>query len=248
MRKDTYDIEWTLEKSHWWFTGRRRIFKTLLSSLMIRDGSTVLDVGCGVGSNLFLLQSMGFKVVGIDSEIYSLFFAQKNSLVPLINADLLTLPIKSNSAELIVAADILEHLEKDNRGIKEMYRVLERMGKIMITVPAFQALWGTQDMVGMHKRRYVKKELLKKMEQEGFTILRSSYFNFLLFFPILFTRWLIRFCGLKIESENKINHPLINLFLKSIFSLESYLLRYISFPFGVSIFCVAIKDRGLLDE
>jgi SAM-dependent methyltransferase len=241
MKKATYDIESNLEKSHWWFAGRRRLFKTLLSSLMIHNGSTVLDVGCGVGSNLPLLKSMGFKVIGIDSEIYSLFFTKKTSGVPLLNADLLTLPIKSNSVGLIIATDILEHLEKDVMGIKEIYRVLGRMGKVIITVPAFQALWGTQDIVGMHKRRYSKKELTQKIEQEGFTILKSSYFNFILFFPILLARWFIRFWGLDIESENKINHPLINNFFKTIFSLEPYLLRYISFPFGVSIFCVARK-------
>ena len=241
MKKATYDIESNLEKSHWWFAGRRRLFKTLLSSLMIHNGSTVLDVGCGVGSNLPLLKSMGFKVIGIDSEIYSLFFTKKTSGVPLLNADLLTLPIKSNSVGLIIATDILEHLEKDVMGIKEIYRVLGRMGKVIITVAAFQALWGTQDIVGMHKRRYSKKELAQKIEQEGFTILKSSYFNFILFFPILLARWFIRFWGLDIESENKINHPLINNFFKTIFSLEPYLLKYISFPFGVSIFCVARK-------
>ena len=241
MKKATYDIEWNLEKSHWWFAGRRRLFKALLSSLMIHNGSTVLDVGCGVGSNLPLLKSMGFKVIGIDSEIYSLFFTKKTSGVPLLNADLLTLPIKSNSVGLIIATDILEHLEKDVMGIKEIYRVLGRMGKVIITVPAFQALWGTQDIVGMHKRRYSKKELIQKIEQEGFTILKSSYFNFFLFFPILFARRLIHLLKFKIESENRINFPLLNYFLKIIFSLEPYLLRYISFPFGVSIFCVARK-------
>lgn len=243
MKKATYDIEWNLEKSHWWFAGRRRLFKALLSSLMIHNGSTVLDVGCGVGSNLPLLKSMGFKVIGIDSEIYSLFFTKKTSGVPLLNANLLTLPIKSNSVGLIIATDILEHLEKDVMGIKEIYRVLGRMGEVIITVPAFQVLWGTQDIVGMHKRRYSKKELAQKIEQEGFTILKSSYFNFILFFPILLARWFIRFWGLDIESENKINHPLINIFFKTIFSLEPYLLRYISFPFGVSIFCVARKGN-----
>jgi hypothetical protein len=185
---------------------------------------------------------MGFKVIGIDSEIYSLFFTNKTSELPLINADLLTLPIKSNSVGMIMATDILEHLEKDVMGIKEIYRVLGRMGKVIITVPAFQALWGTQDVVGMHKRRYSKKELTQKIEQEGFTIIKSSYFNFFLFFPILLARWFIRFWGLNIESENKINHPLINNFLKTIFSLEAYILKYISFPFGVSIFCVARKN------
>jgi len=241
MKKITYDIEWNLERSHWWFTGRRRLLKTLLSFLKIRRDSTVIDVGCGVGSNLTLLKSMGFKVIGIDSEIYSLSFAKKLSGVFLINGNLLRLPIKSNSIDLIVATDILEHLNEDTIGIKEIHRTLAREGMVVLTVPAFEFLWGTQDVVGMHKRRYSKKEFLRKLEHEGFTILKSSYFNFILFTPILFARRMIRLLGLKIASENEINFPLINFFLKAIFSLESFILRYFPFPLGVSIFCIAQK-------
>ncbi|MDI7258315.1 MAG: class I SAM-dependent methyltransferase [Thermodesulfobacteriota bacterium] len=241
MKKITYDIEWDLERSHWWFDGRRRLLKFLISSLDIRKNSPVIDVGCGVGSNLTLLKSMGYKVIGIDSEIYSLSLARKVSGVPLVNGDLLMLPVKSNAISLLIATDILEHLEKDAIGLREIYRSLEEGGKVILTVPAFRFLWGTQDIVGMHKQRYTKKELLRKIEQEGFIILKSSYFNLILFFPILLMRRMIRLFGLKIQSENKINHPIINFFLKILFSVEPYLLKNISFPFGVSIFCIAKK-------
>jgi SAM-dependent methyltransferase len=242
MKKITYDIEWSIERSHWWFTGRRRLLKTLLSYTGIHKNSLVIDVGCGVGSNLTLLKSMGFEVIGIDSEIYSLSFAKEIPEVSLINGDLLRLPIKSNSIGLIIATDILEHLNEDTIGIKEIHRVLAHRGMVVLTVPAFKFLWGTQDMVGMHKRRYSKNDILGKLEQVGFKILKSSYFNFFLFIPILVVRRIIRFLGLKIASENEINFRLINFFLKAIFSIEFYILKYFSFPFGVSIFCVAKKE------
>ena len=69
----------------------------------------------------------------------------------------------------MIATDILEHLDDDSIGIKEIYRTLTREGKVILTVPAFEFLWGIQDVVGMHKRRYSKKEFLRKVEQEGFT-------------------------------------------------------------------------------
>lgn len=242
MKKITYDIEWNLERTHWWFNGRRRLLKFLLSYLSIQKDSPVIDVGCGVGSNLPLLKSMGFKVIGIDSESYGLSFAKNLSEVLLINGDVLNLPVKSNSIELVIATDILEHLDDDSIGIKEIYRTLTRKGKVILTVPAFAFLWGIQDVVGMHKRRYSKNEFLKKVEREGFTVLKSSYFNFFLFFPIFLGRRLIRLFGLKIESENKINSPLINFFLRTIFGIEPYILKYFSFPFGVSVFCIARKS------
>ena len=245
MKKITYDIEWNLESTHWWFSGRRRLLKFLLSYLSIQRDSPVIDVGCGVGSNLPLLKSMGFKVIGIDSESYGLSFAKNLSEVLLINGDALNLPVKSNSIELVIATDILEHLDDDSVGIKEIHRTLTREGKVILTVPAFEFLWGIQDVVGMHKRRYSKNEFLKKVEREGFTVLKSSYFNFFLFFPIFLVRRLIRLFGLKIESENKINSPLINFFLRTLLGIEPYILKYFSFPFGVSIFCIARKSETI---
>lgn len=242
MKKITYDIEWELQSSHWWFQGRRRLLKSLLSRNEIQKNCPLVDIGCGVGSNLSLLLSLGFMAVGMDSEIYSLSLAKRRfPEIPLINADLLKLPLKTNSVELIMATDILEHLQDDILGIKEIYRVLRQEGKVVLTVPAFQFLWGIQDDVGKHQRRYSKKQLKEKMEREGFKILRFSYFNFFLFFPILLARRLIHLFSLRIDSENKINAPLINFFLKGIFSLESSILKYGSFPFGVSIFCIAQK-------
>jgi ubiquinone/menaquinone biosynthesis C-methylase UbiE len=242
MKKITYDIEWSLESTHWWFCGRRRLLKFLLSFLNSQRDAPVLDVGCGVGSNLQLFESLGFKVIGIDSEYYSLSLAKGCiSSTFLVNGDLTALPFKANSVGLIIATDILEHLDEDTIGIKEIYRTLKNEGKVMMTVPAFKFLWGVQDIAGVHKRRYSKNELLKKIEQVGFKVLRSSYFNFFLFFPIFFSRRLIQILGLKLKSENEINFPLLNFLLKTIFSIEPFILKYCSFPLGVSIFCVAKK-------
>jgi SAM-dependent methyltransferase len=155
--------------------------------------------------------------------------------------DLNELPIKTNSVGLIIAMDILEHIEDDANGIIESYRVLNKGGTLILTVPAFKFLWGIQDIVTRHKRRYSRREIVNKLRKRGFVILKSSYFNFFLFFPILIARRTIHLSGLKIESENQINFPLINFFLKAIFSLELHVLKYFSFPFGVSIFCIAKK-------
>jgi SAM-dependent methyltransferase len=242
MKKITYDVEWNLERFHWWFVGRRKLFKFLFSFVGLQNDLRVIDIGCGVGSNLRLLQSMQSKLVGMDSEMYSLLHTRKSlSAVPLVNGDVMRLPIKTDSIDLILASDILEHLDEDTIGIREIYRTLKREGKVLFTVPAFRSLWGVQDIVGMHRRRYSKKELVRKIEGEGFKILRSSYFNFFLFFPILIGRRIIYLLGLRIKSENEINFPLINFFLKMVFSIEPHYLKFFSFPFGVSIYCIAKK-------
>ena len=200
-----------------------------------------IDIGCGVGSNLRILGSAGLSVIGLDRSLHALSLARKKEKFSLINGDLNDLPIRPESVGLIVATDILEHLNNDIGGIRSFYQALREDGILILTVPAFRSLWGIQDEVTFHKRRYSRHEIVNKLQQEGFEITKSSYFNFFLFFPILLGRKLIRAFGLKVDSENKINSPIINLVLKTIFSFEPYILKYVSFPFGVSILCIARK-------
>jgi SAM-dependent methyltransferase len=243
MNKTPYDIEYEVEGFHWWFTTRRKLLSSILSTLNLPSNCLILDIGCGVGSNSKILETMGLNVIGLDQSLYALSLARKKLELPLINGDLNALPIRPNSVGLIIAADILEHLESDAHGIRQLHQALKEGGILIVTVPAFQFLWGIQDTVTGHKRRYSRKEILGKLGHEKFFVLRSFYFNFFLFFPIFFVRRMLYLSGLRIRSENEINYPFINFLLKAIFSLEPSILRFISFPFGVSIFCIARKIR-----
>jgi len=236
-----YDVESKVESFHWWFVVRRKLLHSILSSVKILKNCAVLEVGCGTGANLRTLGSAGIYGIGLDRSVYALTLVKSKENLPLLAGDLNNLPIKTKSVGLIIAMDIFEHLEDDRKGIVESYRVLSEGGILILTVPAFKSLRGVQDVVTGHKRRYSRKKITRKLRQEGFAILKSSYFNFFLFFPILIARRMIYLLGLKIESENEVNFPLINFFLKAIFSLEVYALKYLSFPFGVSILCIAKK-------
>jgi SAM-dependent methyltransferase len=241
MKRNSYDIEHEVEGFHWWFAVRRKLLATILSSFKFHPESLALDIGCGTVSNLRVLESAGFTAIGLDRSIYALSLNRKEFEFPLINGDLIELPIRCESVGLIVATDVLEHIEDDAKGIRELYRVLNNRGALILTIPAFNFLWGIQDEVTGHKRRYSKKEILDKLKRGGFEILKSSYFNSFLFIPILIGRRFMHIFGLKVESENRINFPMLNFFLKTIFSIEPHLLRYFSFPFGVSILCIAKK-------
>ncbi|MGA2462930.1 MAG: class I SAM-dependent methyltransferase [Thermodesulfobacteriota bacterium] len=242
MEKNPYDIESEVESFHWWFVVRRKLLKSILSYLDVPINGVTLDIGCGAGSNLRALVSAGLYAIGLDRSTYALTLARRKGGGPLLAGDLNKLPIKTKSVGLIIGMDILEHLEDDSNGISEFHRALREGGILLLTVPAFKSLWGIQDVVTGHKRRYTKKEILNKLRQGGFNILKSSYYNFFLFIPILLGRRLMHIFGLKIESENEINFPILNFFLKTIFSLEPHILKRSSFPFGVSIFCIARKS------
>ena len=149
------------------------------------------------------------------------------------------LPYEDGTFDLVTALDVVEHLDNDLAGLREMRRVLRPGGRVLLFVPTFMFLWGLQDDVSNHRRRYRLPELRRVLEQAGFEIERTTYANITFFLPILLARKLMRATGIKAESENNINVPALNGLLGGMLGAESVVLKYMNIPFGVSGLCVA---------
>jgi SAM-dependent methyltransferase len=149
------------------------------------------------------------------------------------------LPYADGSFDLVTGLDVVEHLDDDLAGLREMRRILTRDGRALVFVPAFMFLWGVQDDISNHRRRYTLKGLKQVLGEAGFEIERASYANISFFAPILLGRLFMRATGVRPESENNITIGFLNGALGKLFGAESGLLRYLNFPFGVSIICVA---------
>ncbi len=244
MEEHTYTIMNRVEDSHWWFVGRRAILESFLerisNELRITNGElSFLDVGCGTGANLEMLAKFG-EAEGVDVSDDALEFCRRKGLK--VHKGLAEeLPFDDESFEVVTALDVVEHLDDDIAGLKEMYRVLKKGGKTLIFVPAFMWLWGVQDDISNHRIRYTKKQIVKRLEKAGFAIERATYANITFFAPILAGRTLMKFTGVKPESENNINVSALNGILGKIFSAEKLWLNKFNFPFGVSIVIVAKK-------
>jgi SAM-dependent methyltransferase len=151
------------------------------------------------------------------------------------------LPYEAGSFDLVTGLDVVEHLDDDRAGLREMARVLRPGGRAILFVPAFMFLWGVQDDISNHRRRYTLNELKQTVRESGFEIERASYVNLSFFAPILLGRLFMRLTRLRPESENNITIGFLNGAMGNILGAESWLLRYLNFPFGVSIICVARK-------
>ena len=243
MERHTYSIMYEVEGKHWWFAGRRHIIAGFLEEACRDIGKPrprILDVGCGTGANLQMLAQFG-DAEGVDVSTEALDFCRARGLAKVKQGAAESLPFADASFDLVTGLDVVEHLDDDIAGLSEMCRVLCPDGRAVLFVPAFMFLWGVQDDISHHRRRYTLPELKQKLTGAGLTIERSSYANITFFVPILIGRGLMRLTGLRPASENNITIGALNGLLGRILGGESWWLRRLNFPFGVSIVCVARK-------
>jgi len=112
----------------------------------------------------------------------------------------------------------------------------------IITVPAFSLLWGLQDDVSHHKRRYRLPELLEKLNQTNFVPSQYFYFNYLLFLPILATRLIMRMINVKVATEGEINTAWTNRVLAPLFRFDVLTAPRVRPPIGVSALVLATRQ------
>lgn len=242
MEREAYKIEAQVVEDHWWFRGRRKLFSKEISDAGIKNTARVLDVGTSTGTNLIMLKENGFDwTVGLDLSPDALLSYKNRELGPVMGGVAERLPFAENCFDLVLATDILEHLDDDSVGLKEIARVLKPGGTALFTVPAFQCLWGLQDEVSEHRRRYRLKQLRNVIQSENFSINKAYYFNFFLFIPILCARKIITLFNIQVSSENSINDPWVNKLLYMTFILDVKLAPLIRPWFGISACVVATK-------
>ena len=232
-----------IETKHWWFKSRR---KTVLSMLKgIDKNASILDIGCSSGILLSELKEIGFtNLYGVDISEKAIKNCHTNghSNTYVANAEEITLDTDIQF-DVIISSDCLEHLEYDRKALSNWYSLLKPKGKLILFVPAFQALWSYHDEINHHYRRYTNNELRTKLKEAGFLIDRKGYWNFFLSIPAFVIRKIGNLVtpkkagDLKVPKEGGINSLLIKLL-----DIENILLKSVTFPFGVSTFCIATKD------
>lgn len=237
-----YAVEAEVEAQHWWFIGRRKLFSVMLKSLDLKADCKILDVGTSTGTNIRMLEDLKFDdVVGLDLSESAIEYCASKGFNNVQQGDVLDIPFEDESFDLVLATDIIEHVDDDEKAMSELKRILRPGGILLITVPAFMLLWGKNDEEGHHKRRYLAREVKSLASIMKLDILTGFYFNFILFLPILMVRFLLKRIKNSSKSENEINSPLINSILTFVFKIDVFLSRFIHPPFGVSYLMLCKK-------
>lgn len=243
MNLAEYAEMYSLESFYWWFVARRELLEAIIKETATRfDSPAMLDVGCGTGINYSVLSKFG-RTFSTDQSEEALRFSRDRGNSKLVRSHVERLPFLSESFDLVTALDMLEHVDNDLAALDELHRVMKDDGLLIITVPAYGFLWSEHDEALHHKRRYAASELRNKLTRCGYRVERVTYYITLLFFPILFVRFAQSVFKKSIEPRTShiILPGWLNSLLIAILAFERFLLRWINFPFGVSIVCLARK-------
>ena len=241
MDPQVYKLHRENEKEHWWYKGRRKIISVFINKFIYKkEKLKILDFGAGSGTNTITLSNYGDVYVyekDKDTQNYLRKKFENKANIFLLE------DVKEDSFyDLIVASDVIEHIENDDKILNLLSKILNPGGYILITVPAYNFLYNERDKFLGHFRRYNKKTLNNKAEKY-FDTVKSSYYNFFLFFLSLslfiFLKW-FKIKSLITSPENTPNF-LINNFFYKIFASEKFFLKYLNFPFGSSIIYLAKK-------
>lgn len=184
MERVAYEVTSDFEATHWWFLSRRDLFlgQVEIAARQIRSARpassaalVLLDYGCGTGFNLSWLSKFG-QVTGADIASESLVEFQKAQGFRLVDLRADSSHLRG-SFDIITALDVLEHLDDDVAGLQALATFLKPHGQVVLTVPAYRWLWGGEDVISLHKRRYTKQTLTRACRAAGFQIRFMSYFN-----------------------------------------------------------------------
>jgi SAM-dependent methyltransferase len=243
MQDHAYVAMRQMQERHWWWQGMRRLYHVALARFLSdhHDARRIIDVGCGFGANLPVLDQFG-DVVGVDVSLDALRAIQNRPRLGLVQAQADALPFRAGTFDVIALLAVVEHVEHDDRVLTESYRVA-RPGAIQILLTsAFMLLWSHHDTANNHRRRYRAHQLDRIQRLAGWQIVATSYVNSFIFPAAAVVRIVQRSqrAGQVAAYDMGPDLGLLNRVLRVLLGVEAWLVAHgIRLPFGVDLFSVA---------
>jgi SAM-dependent methyltransferase len=253
----TYDPEFfdqlaAIEDRHFWFRARNRIIADAVRqhTRHLAPGYLVLEVGCGTGNVLRMLEQVcdSGQVIGMDLFAQGLRFARQRTSCGLVQGDMRAHPFHTQF-QVVGLFDVLEHLPDDETVLQLLHEMLAPGGVLLLTVPAHMSLWSYFDEAAHHCRRYDLAEMQAKLTRAGYRVDFASYFMA----PLYPIAWLSRRLRSLTTRSNSVDvhHaaeqelqivPIVNEVFYGLASLEAkYLSGQHRVPIGSSLIAVACR-------
>ncbi|HLG20830.1 MAG TPA: class I SAM-dependent methyltransferase [Bdellovibrionota bacterium] len=229
------------EATYWWHVAKRKYFRALLDRfpVVLSAKSRVLDIGAAGGKTRELLPS-GARFYLVEPELHPAFRSVPELLKIVARGE--ALPFRPSSFDLVIAADVLEHVKEDERMAREIRRTLAMTGWFLLSVPAYPSLFSANDEALGHYRRYTTAGLRRLLRDSGFVIHFSSAL-FMSLLPAVILRRILTPAGSPQPISSYIEGP--NWFNRCVirwFDLEAKLISKFRLPLGSSLCVLAKRD------
>ena len=224
------------DRSHWWFRGRLAVITATLRRILPPHPVRLLELGCGTGNVLAALSEFG-EAVGMETHLELIAAARAAGLDVRTGRLPDDLGVAPGWADVVLLLDVIEHVDDDVAALVAARRAVAHGGLLIVTVPAYRWLWSGHDEVLGHRRRYTAARLRAVVERAGFSVLRVSYFNTLLFPMLALVRvWK----GLRGDRRHDLRRPAapLNRLLERVFAFERHLVPHTPLPFGASLLLI----------
>ncbi len=229
------------EADGFWARERAKSIWNLLDAHRV---SILWEIGAGNGNAAIPLRKQGIEVFPIEPLRSGARTLTKNGFTT-FHATLESLNFPDNSISAIGAFDVLEHLEKPNELMDEVYRILKTGGIFVCSVPAYQWLFSDFDISIGHYRRYSRKSLKQLIDSTGLEVLSVlSLFSYLVL-PVYFLRRIPFLLGRRhnysqIKTSFVGNSQMLDR-LSPLFGFLDWLERLVKPPLGLSIILISKK-------
>ncbi|MHA1268382.1 MAG: class I SAM-dependent methyltransferase [Candidatus Helarchaeota archaeon] len=153
---------------------------------------TFCEVGCGFGYFAHLIAKRGIKCTGVDISKNKIKIAQKIADKNKLDCNFYVMNIQNlkfndNTFNWVLSSQVLEHIPDDMKAISELYRITKSF--TIITVPKRGFFWNFLDSTSQirsfnkpghgHFREYSDSEIINKLKQVGFKILKIEHAGFI---------------------------------------------------------------------
>jgi SAM-dependent methyltransferase len=227
-----------LYRSHWWWRAREALVTQKIAQLVPAEGwRRALDIGCGDGLFLPQLSRFAETVEGLEVEgrLVSEDAARRYS-IHIGALDERFAP--AAPYEFISMLDVLEHIAQPLPALRRCREIMAPQGILVLTVPAFRALWTSHDELNRHYARYTRRELIRLVNEAGFDAIESRYFFHWLVLP----KWVVRQAERVLGPH--VHHPgipphFVNRVLHAFSRIERRIFKPLGWMPGTSIFLAA---------
>jgi SAM-dependent methyltransferase len=177
-----------LYRKHWWWRAREEYLTRLLDRVIgPNQAGEAFDFGCGDGLFFPILRRYtNSRPRGLEPDA-SLLDPAGPWFDCITTGALVDDPSQRARYSLIVALDVLEHLEHPQAALAILRGRMRPGAWFVATVPAFDELWTAHDEVNHHYRRYHLREIEALVRDSGMEIVEARYF----FVWVALVKWLV---------------------------------------------------------